>query len=382
MIRSHRAKLALVSAGAALCLGIGVRAEQQPQAPPSQQSGQTAAEHYKNIQVLKNIPADELPNTMQYVAASLGVQCNFCHVQGQFASDDKPMKATARKMMQMVNSINSASYGVTVGCATCHHGRMEPERTPPLAMELTADQIARMSKQGGNGAGRGGQPGAAPAQAAPERPTESVDDVLSRYVQALGGRDAWAKATTVVMEGTQTARDQRTSPVKIEEKITGEYRIDVQSPQGPASRVSDGKTTWFVVGGDTRPLEGLQAQQAARLADFGLPVNAKQKYSDLAVRRYVNLDGVNTIMLTGRTAPDVTEQLFFDRDTGVLVRRSIATRTPLGSLAEQIDYSDYREVSGVKLPFQIRHATWNQANTIKFSDVKLNVPVDEGQFKK
>ena len=380
MIRSHLAKLALMSAGVALCLGLGVRAEQQP---PQSQTGQTAGEHYKNIQVLKNIPADQLPNTMQYVAASLGVQCNFCHVQGQFASDDKPMKATARKMMRMVSSINGATYDIRVGCATCHHGRMEPERTPPLAMELTPDQVARMTRQGA-GAERGGRPGtgAAAPQGAQERPTETVDDVLSKYVQALGGHDAWSKASTVVMEGTQTSRDQRTSPITIEEKITGEYRIDVQSPQGTASRVSDGKTTWFVAGGNTRELEGVQAQQAARLADFGLPLNAKEKYSDLSVRRYVDLDGVNTIMLTGRTAPDVTEQLYFDRNTGVLVRRSIATRTPLGSLAEQVDYSDYRDVSGVKLPFQVRHATWNQANTIKFSDVTLNAPVDAARFRK
>ena len=132
MIRSHLVKLAVVSAATALCLGIGVRAEQQtPAQAPASQSGQTAGEHFKNIQVLKNIPADQLPNTMQYVAASLGVQCNFCHVQGQFASDDKPTKATARKMMQMVSSINGANYNITVGCATCHHGHMTPEPTPP-----------------------------------------------------------------------------------------------------------------------------------------------------------------------------------------------------------------------------------------------------------
>jgi len=356
VIRSDRAKVALVSAGAALLLGIGVRAEQQQSAQST--TGQTASEHYKNIQVLKNIPADQLPNAMQYVAASLGVQCNFCHVQGQFASDDKPTKATARKMMQMVNSINSANYDITVSCATCHHGHMEPERTPPLATELT------------------------PGQAAREHPSESVDDVLAKYVQALGGRDAWSTATTVVMTGTQTSRDRRTSSVTIEEKVTGEYRIDVESPQGPASRVSDGQTTWFVIGDDIRPLEGLQAQQAARLADFGLPLHAREKYSDLAVQRYANLDGVNTIVLTGRTGPQVTEQLYFDRDTGYLVRRSIATRTPLGSLPEQIEYADYRDVSGLKLPFQVRYTTWREANSVTFSDVKVNVPLDDTIFRK
>ena len=388
MIRSDFSRLAVLGASAALLFGIGVRAEQQPPAQaPAAQAGQTAGEHYKNIQVLKNIPADQLQNAMQYVAASLGVQCGFCHVQGpdgwHYESDDKPVKATARKMMQMVNSINAANYDITVSCTTCHHGRNEPERTPPLATELTPEQAALMGRQGGPGGGRGsGQPGAAPAQGGRgQRPTESVDDVLTKYVQALGGPEAWSRATTVVMQGTQTSRDLRATPVKVEEKITGEYRIDLESPQGAMSRVSDGKATWFVVGGNKRPMEGIQAQQASRLADFGLPVNARQKYSDLRVQRYANVDGMNAIVLTGRTAPDVTEQLYFDRENGVLLRRVINTRTALGSLAEQLDYSDYREVGGVKLPFQVRHATWNQANTLKFSDVKLNVPLDDALFK-
>jgi len=388
VIRRNPMTVAAAAAMTALLCGIAVRAEQQPPATAqAEQAGQTAGQHYKNIQVLKDIPADQLPNAMQYVAASLGVQCNFCHVQGQFESDEKPMKATARKMMRMVNSINAANYDITVSCATCHHGRNEPERTPPLATELSPEQAARMGRQGGPGApgaGRGpAQPGATPGQAGGrgQRPTESVDDVLGKYVQALGGQDAWSKAKTVVMQGTQTSRDLRTTPVKIEEKISGEYRIGLESPQGPVARVSDGKTTWFVVGGNTRPLEGLQAQQASRLADFGLPVNAKTKYSDLRVQRYSNADGMNAIVLSGRTAADVTEQLYFDRDSGVLLRRVISTKTPLGSLVEQIDYSDYRDVSGVKLPFQVRHATWNQANTLKFTDVKLNVPLDDALFR-
>ena len=389
MIRCDFGKLALLSAGAALLLGIGVRAEQQPPAQAPAPAGQTAGEHYKNIQVLKDIPADQLQNAMQYVAASLGVQCGFCHVQGpdgwHYDSDDKPAKGTARKMMQMVNSINAADYGISVSCATCHHGRNEPERTPPLATEFTPEQAARMGRQGGPG--RGGAPGegrgAAPAQGGRgQRPTESVDDVLAKYVQALGGQEAWSKARTVVMEGTQTGRDLRSTPVKIEEKITGEYRIDLEGPQGAMSRVSDGKTAWFVAGGNTRPMEGVQAEQAARLADFGLPVNAKQKYSDLRVQRYVNLDGTNAIVVVGRTGPQVMEQLFFDRETGILLRRAITTRTPLGALAEQIDYSDYRDVSGVKLPFQVHYATWNQANTLKFTDVKLNAPLDDALFRK
>src|SRR5690242_18725855 len=102
------------------------------------------------------------------------------------------MKAKARKMMQMVNSINASNYDITVSCATCHLGHNEPERTPPLATELTPEQVAKMGRQGGagaSGAGRGpAQPGVAPGQTGGggQRPTESVDDVLAKYVQALG----------------------------------------------------------------------------------------------------------------------------------------------------------------------------------------------------
>ena len=390
MIARDSMRLAVLTAGAALVLGIGLRADQQPPAQTPSPTGQTAAEHFKNIQILKTMPADQLPNAMQYIAASLGVQCGFCHVQGpdgwHYDSDDRPAKGTARKMMQMVNNFNSGNNDITISCATCHHGHMEPERTPPLATELTPEQAARMGRGGPGSPGRGAQGAGAAARGAqgtrPQRPTETVDEVLGKYVQALGGQTAWAQAKTVVMQGTQTTRDLQTMPVKVEEKITGEYRIDLQGPQGPMSRVYDGKDAWMTMGTNTRPLEGLQAEQASRLAAFGLPVNAKERYTNLTVQRYASVDGMNTIVLGGRTAPDVTEQLYFDRDSGVLLRRVISTRTALGALAEQVDYSDYREVSGVKLPFQVHYATWNQANTLKFSDVKLNTPIDDARFRK
>src|SRR5215831_3597428 len=95
-------------------------------------TGPMAPEKYKNIQVLTNVPADQLPLTMTYVSAATGIACVGCHVQdadtGQFAydKDDKRSKQTARQMMKMVNSINAGNFGVTVACATCHGGRNQP----------------------------------------------------------------------------------------------------------------------------------------------------------------------------------------------------------------------------------------------------------------
>ena len=109
---------------------------------------------------------------MQYVAASLGVQCNYCHVMGDNASDDKETKQTARKMMQMVADLNKQFFAgkPAVSCASCHNGHAKPSRTAPLAINMTQDEAAAAAAaRGRRGGGPGGAPGGAPrcALAAP-----------------------------------------------------------------------------------------------------------------------------------------------------------------------------------------------------------------------
>jgi hypothetical protein len=414
------ARLLGAISAAALLVGIGVRAQQprppagaapqaagrpaqapQPQRPPK--PGETSAEYFKNIKVLKDLPAEELRPTMEFIAASLGVRCDHCHVvgpQGGFDKDEKKPKETARQMMQMVNDINTRAFEgrQRVGCATCHHGRTPPERTPPLATEMTPAEAARAAQQrAARGGGPGGPPGAGPGQPAGQgqrgaaaaaeaadepRPSETIDQVVDKYVQALGGHTALAQAKTRVMKGTATMRDLQTAPVTVQEKASGEYRIDLETAPRPIIRATDGKAVWVQMGPNTREVEGLQAQQATRLADFAVPLNMKQHYKNLTVSRYSSVDGTDAILVTGRPANDIVEQLFFDKQNGLLLRRVILTTTGFGNLLEQVDYSDYRDVSGVKVPFQIRYATWNDVVTEKFSDVKLNAPIDDAQFAK
>ena len=70
-------------------------------------------------------------------------------------------------------------------------------------------------------------------------------------------------------------------------------------------------------------------------------------------------------------------------ETGLLRRRTITTTgVRLMVLPEQIDYSDYRDVSGVKVPFTVRHATWNAVTTEKVTDVRINAPVADELFVK
>lgn len=413
MIAGRVRRLPIAIAGALLAVGIGVRADQTPAGqppapqgaqgrggpgftpPPPPRPGETAGEYYKNIKVLKDIPATDLPPTMQFIAASLGVQCSFCHVvgpQGGFDKDEKKPKDTARTMMKMVMDINTRQFEgrQRVGCATCHHGHDTPERTPPLAVEMTPAEAARAAQMR---AARGNAPGMAPGRgsaqgrgeaqpAEPPKPSETIDQVLDKYLQALGGRAALEGAKTRVMVGTVTTRDLQTSPVKVQEKSTGEFRIDLDSRPAPIVRATDGKSIWVQMGPNVRDVAGLQAQQATRLADFSVPLNMKRRYENLTPSRYGSIDGTETILVTGHVSPEVNEQLQFDRQGGLLLRRTILTRTAFGNLLEQIDYGDYRDVSGVKVPFQVRHTTWNEVLTEKFTDVKLNAPIDDTQFAK
>jgi len=88
----------------------------------------------KNLKLLD--PNSNIRETMQGFVKALGVQgCTFCHVQGDFASDDNPMKTTARMMIQMARDINAKfpDGGMHVRCWTCHRGSEMPETEPPAA---------------------------------------------------------------------------------------------------------------------------------------------------------------------------------------------------------------------------------------------------------
>jgi photosynthetic reaction center cytochrome c subunit len=383
--------------------------------PPPCKPGETVGQHYRNIKVMTDLSCTELQLAMQSIAASLGVGCDHCHVTGPggaFDRDDKETKDTARAMMKMVAEINTRAFEgrSIVACATCHHGESKPMRTPPIATEMTAWQAAAAARAREQGRGRGGfgGPGGAPPQGANEaargagpagpgaagggpgpapaarpeepKPTETVDQVLAKYVQALGGRDALQKIQSRVMTGTVTLRDLQQVPVTVEEKRPDSYRLDIQSQPQPQTWAASGTTVWGGRGGGGRGMQGFQAQQATRRADLGAPLNMTGRYPNLTVNRYATVEDRNTIVLVGRPSEDTTEQLHFDRETGLLVRRSISTRTAFSPLAEQVDYSDYRDVSGVKMPFTIRYATWNEVQLEKFTDIKVNVPIDDARF--
>jgi photosynthetic reaction center cytochrome c subunit len=416
MMRRDIGRFSIAALSAALLLSVagrGIYAQQPPaQAPqaPGQPpgGGRGGPQLPKNLQVLKDVPPDQLQLTMQYIAASLGVQCVYCHVQGQNDLDDKPTKKTARQMMKMVDQVNTTFFDGKPGvsCASCHNGRAKPPRTAPLAIDMTPEQAAAAAagrgRGGQGGPGGGGAPGAAGGQGRggppePPVPTETVDQIVDKYIQALGGAQAVQNAKTRVMTGTQTTRDLVSTNITVQEKNTGQYRIDIASQPNAAIRATNGTAAWAVGGGGggrggdpaaPRDLAGFQMQQGLRLADFALPLHMKERYTALQVNKaYETINGRPVVVISGTPYPNVTEQLSFDRETGLLLRRAVVTGSGgtgfnIMNLGEQIDYSDYRDVGGIKVPHTVRHSTWNQVTTEKFADVKINAPVADEVFAK
>ena len=151
-------------------------------------AGKTAEEAYKNIQVLKGVPADQVIPAMQFMSASLGVECEHCHVEHAFDKDDKKPKQTARKMMQMMFAINKDNFNGhrEVTCYSCHHGVADPVGTP-----LVADAETMPVPHGAM------KPEAAKPAAMPP-----ADQIVDKYVQALGGAEALEKSQAGLRRAT------------------------------------------------------------------------------------------------------------------------------------------------------------------------------------
>src|SRR5438309_6457087 len=104
------------------------------QAPPVPSADKKASEVFKNLQVLKDVPSDQVIPAMQFITSSLGVQCEFCHVENAFDKDDKKTKLTARKMMQMMFALDTNNFDgkQMVTCYSCHRGSPKPAAIPAI----------------------------------------------------------------------------------------------------------------------------------------------------------------------------------------------------------------------------------------------------------
>ncbi|HEV2290155.1 MAG TPA: c-type cytochrome [Candidatus Acidoferrales bacterium] len=340
----------------ALAMGLGVQAQQSQMAQPAP-AEKTAGEQFKNIQVLKDIPASQLLPGMRYITSALGVECNYCHVEGNFPSDDKRAKQTARQMMTMLFAINKDNFEgrPEVSCFTCHQGHHEPMGVPALPPEAVEPDFSRL---------------------APGAPT--LDAVLAKFAQAKGGADALNKITTRVLQMDETHNGQTFSGEMYQRAPDEMYSV-MGSSQGTTTAGFDGTHSWVTTNRGTFEPSGFYAIVLSREAQIN-PIAALNGYTSKRLRGQAKIGDAMTWAVQA-TAPDgILEFLFFDQQSGLLVRRMIRDRTIFGALPIEVDYSDYRQNDGVNIPYKITWYTNGQTSTYVIKDVKDNVPVDDSKF--
>ncbi|MGB9458662.1 MAG: c-type cytochrome [Bryobacteraceae bacterium] len=355
----HATRIAFATAVAAGLLGWSPWVARSQATEPK-----TAEQVFKNIVELKGTPADQLMPAMQFIAASLGVECTFCHVQGKMDLDDKPAKKTARAMMAMTMAINKNSFGgrQEVTCYSCHRGAEHPVGVPPV---LESD--ARTPAE---------------TKAAPAATSLTVDAIVERYVAALGGADAIRAVTSRSMKGSILAGGGE-MPIEVITKAPNK-RISIRHMGDNESFTAfDGTAGWL--GSSGRPARDMTAAESEAFgldAEFYLPLRLKEIFTQLRVARPEQIGGADCQTLVGSGPGRPRVRLYFDANSGLLVRMVRYAETPLGRLPTQIDYADYRESDGVKIPFRWTLSRPNGRFTIQIAEVKSNVAVDDARFAK
>ncbi|HVN77287.1 MAG TPA: c-type cytochrome [Thermoanaerobaculaceae bacterium] len=354
-------------AGTALAGGAQAK---QPQNAPAQQphggpvappaAGKTAGEASKNIRVLKDVPADQLLPTMQFVAASLGVECNFCHVQGAFDKDDRKEKQTARKMMEMMAAINRDNFDGDrdVTCFTCHRGSPAPLAIPAVATGEAA-------------------PGPEAAAAPPALP--SADRLLDKWAQAVGA-DALGKVATRVQKGQLIGFGGHPTPIEVYAKAPDKRISVMQMPRGEMITAYDGTRGWLTGRDGPHPMSAAESEAARLDADLAFPLHVKRLFTAFAVRPSEKIGDREAVLVVARNEGKPPVKLYLDKETGLLLREERYAETALGYLPTQIDYADYRDVDGVKVAFRWTLARPSGRFTIQIESTQQNVPVDDARF--
>jgi len=322
----------------------------------------TAGQRFKNIKVLNDMPADQLGKVMNIFAASLGVNCNFCHVSNDvdFEKDGKEEKEIARKMITMTFMLNKSYFDgkLEVTCNTCHQGHSHPVSAISLA------------------------PAAPPAP----RPAESkvkptIDAILDNYVKGLGGKEALDKIKTRSIKAVRVEPDGKTTETEdVYQKAPNRSLVVTTYGKYVVAEGFDGAKAWKRGNGDEIILKSDEAEQIAREAQLFRPVDIKAMYAQIAYASTDKLKDREVYVVRATTPSGARERLYFDVQTGLLARRITTIMTVFGSFPVQVDYDDYKDFDGVKIPMTTRWAMPNLSWTRKVLEVKNNVPIEDARF--
>jgi photosynthetic reaction center cytochrome c subunit len=352
-------------------LSVLVAGQAPDQKPPM------AEEVFKNVRVLKGMSVDEFMGAMGVFSAALGMSCEDCHLASDskwenYAIDSSPRKVMARRMVQMMASINQGSFGgrQVVTCYTCHRGADKPKVTPSLAALYSpppADEGPDIVAQATN--------------------APPVDQLFDKYLQALGGAQRLAALTSYVAKGTSVGYGPEGTPrpVEVYAKNPNQRALIIHTLDGDSTTVFDGTSGWIAA--PHRPLPVLQLTGGdlggIKLdAEMAFPARIKQTLSNWKVGAPATIDDRDVQVVQGSSGTGTLATFYFDSSSGLLVRLVRYAESRVGRLPTQIDFSDYRDVAGVKMPFKWKMTWLDGFEDVTLTEIQPNPPIDAAKFAK
>jgi photosynthetic reaction center cytochrome c subunit len=374
---SRQVIAAAVTIALAPAIGMGRRAMALGGQAASPTKPMMVEDVFKNVQALKGIGVDDFMLTMGIMSAAIGSDCVGCHPSaGTDHVDwalDTPRKRTARRMVQMVTAINRDNFNgrQVVTCWSCHRGRDRPVTTPTLDVVYgppTEDADDVLTQAQG---------------------VASVDQVLNKYLQAIGGAQNVARVTSFVATGKSVGYRGfgGGGVVEVSAQAPDKRATHINFPEYPDRGVSvrtyDGRTGWIATPLAVVPkyeLAGSERDGARLDAMLSFPSQITQAVTSLRVGPPSTIGDRDVTVLQGNGPNGTLATLYFDDASGLLVRMVRHGRSPIGRVPTQVDYADYRDVGGIKFPFRWTFAWLDGRDNFEFSDVKLNVPIDAATF--
>jgi hypothetical protein len=334
----------------------------------------TAAQQFKNVQVLTDIPAALMNPTMHLIQGQLGVECQFCHIWEEWDREDKPMKQVARRMLAMTADLNRSQFNgnQVITCYTCHRGNPKPVSV----VALPAPKPPSVDNP-------------------PPRPVlPRVDQILAKYVEALGGEQALRRVSSRHIVAT---RDIPTGPggvdpmpasAELYQKAPNLTMNVYRTATFSIADGFDGTTAWArnMAGVVTTPPMP-DRERVRRAADFYEPLDLRREYTRLAVSAIEKVMGRDAYVVTGYFEDDLPERLYFDVESGLLVRKATTLPTAVGLSPFEVTYEDYRPgPSGVRVPWVIRMTPAGPrteiatSSTLRIQKVEEGVPLADDLF--
>ncbi len=226
---------------------------------------------------------------------------------------------------------------------------------------------------------------ATPSAMKPAAALPTADQVLDHYVQAIGGRAAWLKLNSRVSKGTIEipAMNNLSGTVEIHEKAPNLMLAVINLGGAAFEQGFDGNVGWSDnPQNGLRELSGGELDDARREANFYHAVELKKNYTKMTVKGIERVNEHDTYLVEATRAEGAPDRMYFDTQTGLMVRSVNQRYTTDGITEFTADVADYTEVDGVKLPFSVRQTGASATFIIRFTEVHHNLQLTDSQFAK